>query len=115
MSAESSISIRRNSSQNLPIIGTLLLLDSFHFVWARLLLSYINPRVSALYVMAIATLVVGVFAFARGQINFGVLRKHLGFFVLIGLLIAISTNLTPTSTAKANPTASPPDPAGDQR
>ncbi|NJM40200.1 MAG: DMT family transporter [Anaerolineae bacterium] len=105
MNSQPSISVQNNSSPNLPIISTLLLLDSFHFVWARLLLPYISPRISALYVMAVATLIVGVYAFAKGQINFGVLRKHLGFFVLIGLLIAGSTNLSYIAIGYVDPGA----------
>jgi drug/metabolite transporter (DMT)-like permease len=65
----------------------------------------INPRVSALYVMVVATLAVGVYAAAIRQINFGVLRKHLGFFLLIGLLIAGSTNLSYIAVSYVDPGA----------
>jgi drug/metabolite transporter (DMT)-like permease len=105
MSAESSLTFKRDGSKNLLIISTLLLLDSFHFVWARLLLGVSNPRTSALYVMVVATLAVGVYAAAKRQINFGVLRKHLVFFVLIGLLIAGSTNLSYIAVSYVDPGA----------
>ena len=44
--------------------------------------------------MGLATLVIGGYALVTRQLNFSVLRKHLGFFALIGLLIGGSTNLT---------------------
>jgi O-acetylserine/cysteine efflux transporter len=96
---------RRMVDRNAPIVLILLFLDSFHFVFARLLSPLISPRVSAFYVMGIATLVVGGFAIATRQLNFGVLRKHLGFFVLIGLLIGGSTNLTFVAVGYVDPGA----------
>lgn len=68
-------------------------MDSLHFVFARLLLPLISPQVSVMYVMAIATVVVGAYALATRQINFGVLRKHLLFFVVIGFLILAGNTL----------------------
>ena len=96
---------RRMANRNTPIVLILLFLDSFHFVFARLLSSLISPRVSAFYVMGVATLVIGGFAIATRQLNFSVLRKHLGFFVLIGLLIGGSTNLTYVAVDYVDPGA----------
>lgn len=96
---------QRLLERNTPILLALLLLDSFHFVFARLLLPHISPRVSAFYVMGLATLAIGGYAALTRQLNFGVLRKHAGFFVLIGLLIGGSTNLTYVAVDYVDPGA----------
>ena len=96
---------RRFLDRNAPVLLILLFLDSFHFVFARLLSPLISPRVSAFYVMGLATLVIGGYAIATRQLNFGVLCKHLGFFVLIGLLIGGSTNLTYVAVDYVDPGA----------
>ena len=105
MNAQSSLPIQRAADRNLPILFVLLMFDSLHFVFAKLLLPHISPRVSALYVMGVATVIVGAYAIVTRQLNFGVLRKHLGFFVLIGLLIGGSTNLTYVAVSYVDPGA----------
>lgn len=75
------------------IVVCLLLIDSLHFVFARLLLPYLPPAASAFYVLAIATVQVGIFAKVQGQLNFGVFQRNLGFFLAVGFLVAVSTIL----------------------
>ena len=43
------------------LFALLLLIDSLHFVFARALLPHISPWVSAMYVLAIGTLEVGIY------------------------------------------------------
>ncbi len=77
----------------LPMLALLLLFDSMHFIFARLLLPYISPNVSAMYVMIVATIQVGIYGVATGQLGLAALRNHWRFFLIIGLLIGISTHL----------------------
>ena len=66
------------------LVFVLLIVDSLHFVFARLLLPHISPGVSAMYVLAIGTIQVGLFGLIRGRLHFGVLGKYPSF-ELIGL------------------------------
>lgn len=96
-------------SPSLPIqnrfalITVLTLVDSLHFVFARLLLPYISPGVSAMYVLAFATLEVGVFGLLSGRINISTMRRNLVFFLIIGFLVAASTNINYEAVAFIDP------------
>lgn len=84
--------------QNAPlVIAILLLLDSFHFVFARLLRAYLPPVPAALFVLGFATLETAVFLTWRRRIQLTVLRQNLWFFITIGLLVAGATALSFTS------------------
>jgi O-acetylserine/cysteine efflux transporter len=85
------------------LIILLLLVDSLHFVFARLLLPYLPPGTSAFYVLAVATLETAVFLGLRRDIQFSVLRQHLGFFLLVGFLVAASTSVNYTAVAFIDP------------
>jgi len=85
------------------LIFPLLLIDSLHFVFARLLLPHISPGVSAMYVLAIATIEVGLFAMIRGRLRFKVQKRHLGFLLAIGFLVAASTNINFEAVAFIDP------------
>lgn len=76
------------------IVGVLLLVDSLHFVFARLLLPYLPPTTSSLYYMSIATVQIAIFAAWRRQINWRVFRDNAKFFLIIGFLIATATTLS---------------------
>jgi O-acetylserine/cysteine efflux transporter len=90
--------------ENTPlIVGCLLIFDSLHFIFARLLLPYLPPVTSSFYVMAIATIEVAVFMQLRGGIHFDVLWHHLWFFLSVGFLVAASTILTFMSVAFIDP------------
>ncbi len=93
------------ASSTVPLMAVLLLLDSMHFVFARLLLPLISPRVSAMYVMAIATIIVGGYGLITKQLNWRVLRSNWLFFVLIGFCIGGSTNLTFVAISYVDPGA----------
>jgi len=85
------------------LILPLLLMDSLHFVFARLLLPHISPGVSAMYVLAIATIEVGLFAMVRGRLRFKVQKRHLWFLLAIGFLVAASTNINFEAVAFIDP------------
>lgn len=79
---------------NAPLVFVVLLIvDSVHFVFARLLVHYLPPTTAAMYVLAIATLEVGLFLSFTSKINWAAFRQHSWFFLSIGFLIAASTAL----------------------
>ena len=101
-----------NPSSNIPIapiqnrfllIAALTLVDSLHFVFARLLLPYISPSVSAMYVLAFATLEVGIFGVLSKTINVMSMRRNPVFFLIIGFLVAASTNINYEAVAFIDP------------
>jgi drug/metabolite transporter (DMT)-like permease len=73
------------------LVPLLLVVESLHYVFARLLLGVLPPATSGFYMMAIATVQVAVLM--RGRIQFRVLARHRVFFAVIGLLIAVNTNM----------------------
>lgn len=95
-------SSRLGNNRFLLVLG-LLIVDSLHFVFARMLLPYISPGVSAAYVLGIATIQVGIFSLVRGRLNFDILRKYLWFFVVVGFLVATSTNINYEAVAFIDP------------
>lgn len=84
---------KRTPTDQLPLLAMVLLFDSMHFIFARLLLTWISPDVSAMYVMAIAAVQVALYGWWRGQLQPTVLRDHWRFFLIIGVLIGVSTHL----------------------
>ncbi|MCP5099297.1 MAG: DMT family transporter [Chloroflexi bacterium] len=90
--------------QNAPLVVMILLLvDSLHFVFARLLLPYMPAGTSAMFVLGVATVEVGVFLAIRRQLKWSVLRQHVRFFLVVGFLVAVSTNLTYLSVSYLDP------------
>ncbi|MEZ4736334.1 MAG: DMT family transporter [Caldilineaceae bacterium] len=83
----------RVEAGQLPLLVLVLLFDSMHFIFARLLLPYVSPDVSAMYVMGVATVQVGLYGWATGQLRLAALRHHWRFFLIIGILIGVSTHL----------------------
>lgn len=69
----------------------LLVVDSLHFIFARLLLPHMPPMTSAMFVLGIATVQVGLFTVTRRHVEWQVGRQHFVFFAAIGFLIAAST------------------------
>jgi drug/metabolite transporter (DMT)-like permease len=75
------------------LIGILLIVDSMHFVFAKMLSSHFHPSVSAFFVLFIATIEVGIYGIATKQLRLEHFRKHAWFFLGIGFFVASSTNL----------------------
>jgi len=93
----------RPASSAYLLVVPLLIVDSLHFVFARLLLPHISPGVSAMYVLAIGTIEVGVFSLIRGGLHIRVLKRYLWFFLVIGFLVAASTNINYEAVAFIDP------------
>ena len=76
------------------VVIVLLLADSLHFIFARLLLPYLPPTAGSFYYMAIATLQIAIFAAVRRQIDWRIFRDNAKFFLIIGFLIASATSMS---------------------
>ena len=85
------------------MFAVLLLVDSFHYIFARLLLPHLHPTASAFYVLAVGTAEVGVFALAVRKLHWRPALRHFWFFASIGFLIAGSTVLSYGSVAFLDP------------
>lgn len=86
-----SISASRTPIVGPALIAFLVIIDSVHFVFARLLLPHISPYVSVFYVMPIGTLQVGLYGLFCRRIHFRTLFQNIWFFISIAALIGIST------------------------
>jgi drug/metabolite transporter (DMT)-like permease len=73
------------------LIVSMVIIDSVHFIFARLLLPHISPSVSVFYVLAVGTLEVGIYGFICRRIHFKTLKDHFWVFLSIGALIGAST------------------------
>jgi drug/metabolite transporter (DMT)-like permease len=73
------------------LVPLLLLVESVHYVFARLLVPLAPPATAGLYMMTIATAEVGLVAGRR--IDPRAFLRHWRFFTTIGLLVAVNTNL----------------------
>ena len=95
---------RLNPAQNAPVVvAVLLMVDSLHFVFARLLVPYLPGGTSAFYVLAVATVEVSIFMAIRRGIRFDIFRNNLRFFLSIGLLVATSTTFNYVAVAYIDP------------
>lgn len=98
------ISQRLNPAQNPPlVVAVLLMVDSLHFVFARLLVPYLPGGTSAFYVLAVATVEVAVFLAIRRAIRFDIFRGNWRFFLAIGLLVAASTTFNYVAVEYVDP------------
>jgi drug/metabolite transporter (DMT)-like permease len=85
------------------LITTLVVIDSVHFIFARLLLPHISPSVSVFYVMVIGVVQVGIYGFFCRRIRFRTLFNHIWFFISIGALIGVSTIINYEAVAFIDP------------
>lgn len=83
----------RPQAEALALFTVLLIVDSFHYIFARLYLPYFHPATSAFYVLAVAAVELGLYALIRRQLAWRAARQHLWFFLSIGFLIAGATVL----------------------
>jgi inner membrane transporter RhtA len=88
-------------SSTAAIVVALLCTDSLHFVFARLLLPYLEPAASGFYIMALSTGVVA--GYGGRRVVPGTLWRHRGFFAVIGLLVAGSTALSMEAVRHVDP------------
>ena len=89
-SEHQSIIVRRAAIRPLLIVS-MVIIDSVHFIFARLLLPHISPSVSVFYVLAVGSVEVGIYGFMCRRIHLKTLKNHFWFFLSIGALIGAST------------------------
>ena len=94
---------RAGSARGIALLTSLLMIDSLHFVFARLLLPYIEPGPGAFYVMSFAALQVGILGLALGRLRLEPLLRLWPVFLAIGLCVAVSTNLNYAAIAYIDP------------
>lgn len=75
------------------ILPLLLVFDSMHFVFARLLAPYIPSDSGAFYVLFTAMVVFGAYAVFTRRLDLRIFWEHKWFFLSIGALIGLSTNV----------------------
>ena len=85
------------------IVIILLLVDSLHFVFARLLQPHLPPVTAALYVLGLATIETAVFMAITKQIKLAVFWDHKWFFLAIGFLVAFATASSYAAVAYIDP------------
>jgi O-acetylserine/cysteine efflux transporter len=73
------------------LIGGLLIVESLYFIFARLLQSRLPPAAAATYMMLVGAVVIALLV--RGRIDWRVLRRRGWFFVTVGALVGVNTNL----------------------
>jgi drug/metabolite transporter (DMT)-like permease len=98
------LAVQSRLIDNVPLVVIFLLIsDSLHFVFARLLLPYLPPTTSSMYVLGLATVEMAIFAVVWGRVRFAVFRRYFWFFLAIGFLVAASTVLTYISVIFIDP------------
>jgi drug/metabolite transporter (DMT)-like permease len=94
-----SVVARRAASRSLEalvgdprvLVPMLLLVESVHYIFARLLVPFAPAATAGFYMLAFATAEVGLLT--AGRIRLGTFRRHAAFFVTIGWLVGLNTNL----------------------
>ncbi|MBI5879260.1 MAG: DMT family transporter [Chloroflexi bacterium] len=91
-------------NRTVPLLVTALLaVDGLHFVFARALSGILPATTSAMLVTGTASVIMIVYAASQGKLRIQTLRKHLGFFLTIGSLPALSTALSYTAVFYIDP------------
>ena len=81
----------------------LLLADSLHYVFARLLIPYLPATTSSFFYMGVATLEIAIFAAVQGKIDGRIFWDNAKFFLIIGFLIAFATAASFTAITYIDP------------
>ena len=81
------------------LFAVLLLVDSLHFIFARALLPLVPPTTSAMYVLLIGALQVGIFGVVTRRLQWTLAAVHWRFFLVVGLFVAASTALNYAAVA----------------
>ncbi|MEZ4631539.1 MAG: DMT family transporter [Deinococcales bacterium] len=85
------------NQQTTAALLVMLLVDSFHLIFARMLAPLMSPFSSSFYVLTLATLQIALYATFTKRLDWQILKKHFSFFSTIGFLIAAATICSYTS------------------
>lgn len=69
----------------------MLFIASLHHVFGRLLAGVMSPFASGFYVLAFAAVELFIIMAVGRKIQWSIFRKHIGFFTIIGILVAGAT------------------------
>jgi drug/metabolite transporter (DMT)-like permease len=103
MTNNTAADILRPTASNPALIAFLVVIDSVHFVFAKLLLPHVSPFVSVFYIMAVGVLQVGIYGWIQRRIHLRTLFSNFWFFVSIGALIGVSTIINYEAVAFIDP------------
>jgi len=90
-------------ARGITLIVSLLMIDSLHYVFARVVFPYIDPGLGAFYVIAFAALEIGLLGLVRRRLRLAPLLRQWPTFLAIGLCVAVSTNLNYFAMAYIDP------------
>ena len=101
---ESATVVKRTGFAGVPLIMLpLLVVDSLHFVFARLLVPYLPGVTAAFFVLTVAFVELAIYMGIRRRIHFGTFRDNYRFFLVIGALVAASTALNYEAVSYIDP------------
>jgi drug/metabolite transporter (DMT)-like permease len=85
------------------MLVSLLMIDSLHYVFARLVFPYIEPALGAFYIIAVALVEVGLIGIISRRLRLAPLRRLWPIFLAIGMCVAVSTRLNYEAMAFIDP------------
>jgi drug/metabolite transporter (DMT)-like permease len=85
------------------LVLALVLVDSLHFIFGRLLVPYLPPTTSSFLYMSVGLVQIAIYAAATRQIDGRVFRDNARFFTVIGFLIALATVVSYTAVVYIDP------------
>jgi drug/metabolite transporter (DMT)-like permease len=101
---ESATVAKRTGFAGVPLIMLpLLVVDSLHFVFARLLVPYLPGVTAAFFVLTVAFVELAIYMGIRRRIHFGTFTANYRFFLVIGALVAASTALNYEAVSYIDP------------
>lgn len=93
----------RIQTNQIMLFAILLLIDSLHYVFAKMVQPLIAPPSSSFYVMAVATVEMAIYAGMTGKLRWQTFWKNRWFFIAIGTLIGLGTIISYVSVSFVNP------------
>ncbi|MXX25604.1 MAG: DMT family transporter [Caldilineaceae bacterium SB0668_bin_21] len=91
------------NARGTALIICLLMIDSLHYVFARLVFPYIEPALGAFYIIAVALVEVGLIGLITRRLSLDPLRRMWPTFLAIGMCVAVSTRLNYEAMAFIDP------------
>lgn len=91
------------NARGTALIISLLMIDSLHYVFARLVFPYIEPALGAFYIIAVALVEVGLLGLITRRLRLEPLRRMWPTFLAIGMCVAVSTRLNYEAMAFIDP------------
>ncbi len=91
------------NARGTALLFSLLMIDSLHYVFARLVFPYIEPALGAFYIIAVALVEVGLIGLVTRRLRLAPLRRMWPTFLAIGMCVAVSTRLNYEAMAFIDP------------